>query len=467
MQFRLITVCICTLFSSLVQAQFGEPQKDSIYSAILKEQREIEVTLPDNYKQDTTHYDVWYVIDGEWITGTFTSIFKFFVAMQFAPPVIIVSVPNRYVNGFNLRDRDFTPVPSPDVDSSGGAAHFLTFFEKELMPYINRKFRTTEESGLFGASFGGVFTFYALLERPSLFRFYATGDPALHYGNQYIPKLAAQKFKTTSYSNTVLSVGGRSGFSYHDMARDQMDSLLKTVAPNGLHWHSALYENETHGSSLYKSTYDAIKYAYLGYYTRKAEVYPLSGIVLPERPVKLFIPSDNADMRYTSTGSTPTRSSAAVDDHLLVNDPSHVRVISFSPSGRYDHELPVGMITGDYLSPKKNQTGKASYLLLNLHSKMINGQMKGIVHIPRDGYYVIQLTPSEGTTLRFNDSLLIQYNPNRGSLRHAVLLPLRSGDYSIDLRHPGTKAGSPPLNFGLYYSEDGQDDWWRNPLLRN
>lgn len=467
MLLRLFVLVSCMLFFGQIQAQFAAPQKDSIHSAVLGEQRDIGITLPSNYVSDTAHYDVWYVLDGEWNTGTFTSIFKFLIAVQFAPPAIIVSVPNRYVNGFNLRDRDFTPVHSADVDSSGGAADFLAFFEKELMPYIKGKYRTSGENGLFGTSFGGVFAFYALLERPALFHFYTTGDPALHFGDRYIPKLAAQKLKGIPFSNTVLTIGGRSGYSYQAMARDVMDSVLKTDAPGGLHWHSALYDNETHGSSVFKSNYDALKYAYLGYYVRKAEVYPLGGIVLKDRPVKLFVPSDNADMRYTTDGTAPTRSSAAVDDHLLVSDPSQVRVTSFSPSGRYDHELPVGMITGDYLSPKKTPRGKAAQPLLHLQSKLINGQLKGMVRIPKDGYYVLQLTPSAGTTLHFNDSLWIRYDPARGSVRHAIILPLHKGEYSVDLRHPSTNAGNPPLNFGLYYSENGQDDWWRNPLLRN
>src|SRR5690348_8745318 len=121
MRFRFSVIVMLTVFHSSLRAQYAPPLKDSIRSSALGEQRDIEITLPANYSSDTAHYDVWYVIDGEWNTLTFTNIFNFLVAIQFAPRQIIVSVPNRYVNGFNLRDRDLTPTPIVGVDSSGGA----------------------------------------------------------------------------------------------------------------------------------------------------------------------------------------------------------------------------------------------------------------------------------------------------------------------------------------------------------
>ena len=112
-------------------AQFAAPLKDSLVSSVLHEQRDIVITLPANYSSDTTRYDVWYLLDGEWDRPLFTQIFSYMVNLQFAPPAIIVAVPNRYVNGFNLRDRDLTPTQIAGIDSSGGAANYLTFFEKE------------------------------------------------------------------------------------------------------------------------------------------------------------------------------------------------------------------------------------------------------------------------------------------------------------------------------------------------
>lgn len=463
---------IVTLTALRAQAQFAAPVKDAVSSEILREKRNIEIILPANYASDTAACDVWYVIDGEWNTKTFTDIFSFLAAIGFAPPVIIVGVPNRYVNGFNLRDRDFTPTRFQEVDSSGGAGPFLDFFEKELMPYIQKKYRTSGESGLFGTSLGGLFAFYVLLERPSLFRFYTLADPAFQFDNNYLPQLAAQRLRYVSFANTVLNIGGRSGFSYQAMGRDIMDSILRADAPAGLHWHSALYDDETHGSSVFKSNYDGIKYAYLGYYRRQARFHLTGGVVLKDRPVRLFVPTDHADMHYTVNGTIPTTSDPKVDEYLLVGEPEKLRVKSFSPSGRYDHVLPMGLRSGDYWSPRKMPVRRAASNLPP--AKKLNGKfrddgariMDGVVTVPKDGYYVLQLTPSAGTQLFFNDSLLVDAGASMGHDRQTIILPLRVGDYPLRLLHPSKDSADPPIDLGFYYSVNGQDDWWRNPVVK-
>lgn len=449
------------------QAQFAAPLKDSLLSAVLHEKRTIEIFLPSVYTTDTTHYDVWYAVDGEWDNKISTDIFSYLVAMGFAPPVIIVRVPNRYINGFNLRDRDLTPTRWKDVDSSGGADNFLDFFEKELMPYVRKKYRTSGESALLGYSFGGMFALYTMLTRPALFRFYITGDPALHYDDKFVPRLASQRLKQIRFSNTVLHIGGRLGFSYHAMGRDMMDSILRSDAPPGLHWHSALYGDETHGSQVFKSTYDGIKYAYLGYSARHAQYHLTGGIVLKDRPIRLFVPTDHTDMHYTTGGTEPTVNDPKVDEFLIVNDPDKIQVKSFSPSGRYDRILPMGLHSGDYMVPKKMPVkSRISKKLDSTYHSDGSGVMTGTVAITKDGYYVLQLTPSAGTKLFFNDSLFVYGDAVRGHARQTIILPLRKGNYLLRLEHPSKDPNDPPVNFGLYYSENGQDDWWRNPVVK-
>lgn len=467
MRLFLFISAILVIFCNQLQAQFETPVKDSIYSNTLGEQRNIVVTLPAGYRNDSAHYDVWYVLDGEWDGSLFTQIFSYMVNMQFAPPAIIVAVPNRYVNGINLRDRDLTPTKFPDVDNSGGAANYLAFFEKELLPYINKKYRTNGENGLFGGSFGGLFTLYTLLERQNMFRFYVTADPALHNDGQQIPRLAATRLPAMQFSNTVLSIGGRGEkVSYNEMARKMMDSVLTVTAPEGLHWRSVLYTDEIHSSTPFKSIYDGLKYSYLGYYVRNAQCYPNSGIILKNRPVKIYVPTDYSDIRYTIDGTTPTRKSEKLDDHLLVSEPEKTKLFSFSPSGRYDHSIPIALHSGDYLQPKKAVgKWKAEHQLSGTFKAGTSRIMDGWVEIDKDGYYVLQLTPPIGTTLMFNDALLLKTDTTTANKRQAVILPLRKGRYMLSVQLPDNSEKPSPY-FGLYYSENGQDDWWKNPLVR-
>lgn len=462
---RLFYCLFCCLTAALTtQGQQAIIHKDTIQSDILKENRDIEIFLPDQYNTDTAKYDVWYVLDGEWNTQTFVNIHRYLLAIGFAPPVIIVSIPNRYVDGYNYRDRDLTPTATAEIPNSGGAQGFLEFIATEVMPLIKERYRTSERNGIFGSSFGGLFTMYVLLMRPTLFNFYALSDPAFHYDNHYITKLAAQTLSKIQFTNTVLNIGGRSGRSFVSMARQEMDSLLRTSKLNGLHWHSDLYDDETHSSSTFKSNYDGLKFAYLGYSSRDATFHLTGGIVLKEQPVRIFFPSDHADIRYTTDGTIPGDSAMRLDEYFLVSDPGSVVVKAFSPSGLYDRIIPLPLVSGNHLTPKKlskkTRLGGRIDSITNNHD-----DINGFIVIPRDGYYLMQLTPSMGTKLYFNDSLWINTDRQNSHIRQTIVLPLRKGAYSFQFKHPSKKE-NPPLDFGLYYSESGQDDWWKNPVVK-
>ncbi|MBN2419208.1 MAG: hypothetical protein JXL81_07475, partial [Deltaproteobacteria bacterium] len=60
---------ISSIFLSAVNCSAQEQTecKDSIYSNILREQRDLRIKLPDGYRPDSTDkYEVIYITDGEW-----------------------------------------------------------------------------------------------------------------------------------------------------------------------------------------------------------------------------------------------------------------------------------------------------------------------------------------------------------------------------------------------------------------
>lgn len=460
-----VPVLLAFLLALSSGAMAQEWIRDSLYSPILKETRLIEIALPKAYRQDTARYDVWYVLDGEWNAYTFSMIHNYLRAISFMPPIIIVSVPNRYLDGYNLRDRDLTPKPTPEIAYSGGAQNFLGFLNRELLPHINRQYRTSGYNGLCGSSFGGMFALYALLKTPDTFKYYVIADAALHYANGYFPGFAAQVLPGTKFRNRVLHMGGRSGYSYHYMRRDAMDSTLRSLRPEGLRWHSELYEDETHSSTTFKGNYDGLKYAYLGYYTRKVSFHLTGGIVVPGKPIKLLLETDHSDIRYTTDGSIPNAQSTRVDGALIVDKTDGLRVKSFSTSGLYDREIPVHVTTGDFLRPKEPNRKQDASGKITAAEWTADGKIAGVLPITADGYYVFQLTPSPGTRLWLDDRLWISYNTATGHARQTVMLPLRKGNYYLRVEHSKTR-DTPSLDFGVYYSIDGQDDWWKNVIVR-
>ena len=90
------------------------------------------------------------------------------------------------------RDVDYIPPPygSPDstagdgrprASRSGGAATFLRVLEEEIIPFVEARYRASEDRGLFGYSQGGLFATYALFEAPDLFTRYAAASPAISW----------------------------------------------------------------------------------------------------------------------------------------------------------------------------------------------------------------------------------------------------------------------------------------------
>jgi len=109
-----------------------------------------------------------------------------------------------------IRIRDFTPTDWQAWEGGGGAKHFLSFLETELIPLIDSKYRTGKLRIVFGHSAGALFVLYSLYADPDLFDAYlAAGslieairavqnsvvlatrfkDPNLKYFNEKLTKL--------------------------------------------------------------------------------------------------------------------------------------------------------------------------------------------------------------------------------------------------------------------------------------
>lgn len=91
------------------------------------------------------------------------------------------------------RSRDLTPPPGstypaftpegPEV-RTGGADAFLDFIDNDLRPQIEAMFTVdSTRQTLFGHSFGGLFTLYAMFSRPGGFSRYFAASPSIYWEN--------------------------------------------------------------------------------------------------------------------------------------------------------------------------------------------------------------------------------------------------------------------------------------------
>jgi pimeloyl-ACP methyl ester carboxylesterase len=132
------------------------------------------------------HKRCYKVLDAQWDFPLVYSILGQQYYDGFVPGLILVGItwggesPNPDV----LRLRDFTPTDASGDGTSGGAERFLSFIERELIPFVDRHYRTSAELTLIGSSLGGLFTLYTLFKRPDLFSNFIATSPATPWDNE-------------------------------------------------------------------------------------------------------------------------------------------------------------------------------------------------------------------------------------------------------------------------------------------
>lgn len=147
---------------------------EEIQSLELGEKRTLNIYLPEGYKQDdTTKYAVIYLLDGsadeDFIHVVGLVQFNNFDWINRVPKSIVVGIAN--VD----RKRDFTYPTTIEKDkktypTTGHSDKFIAFIEKELQPFIEKKYRTNTSKTLIGQSLGGLLATEILLKKSNLFR---------------------------------------------------------------------------------------------------------------------------------------------------------------------------------------------------------------------------------------------------------------------------------------------------------
>ena len=149
---------------------------------------DLQVSVPADYAaHPDARYPVLYVLDGQWDFKLLLSIQGGLLYDKWNPPIIIVGITYSGANpDYNaLRAMDLTPVPSAAQPGSGAAPKFLSFLRHQVIPFVESAYRADPARRyLMGASFGGLFTLYAMFQDPALFAGYVAGSPAVGYGGR-------------------------------------------------------------------------------------------------------------------------------------------------------------------------------------------------------------------------------------------------------------------------------------------
>jgi predicted alpha/beta superfamily hydrolase len=182
------------------------------------------VSLPDRPPNDTARYPVLYVLDGE-INFPLILGIRGFLQGTSIPRVIVVGIAYPDSSNWDIRRHlELTPSSSPSADSiykpeyarlgedtthlrSGGAAQFLETLRRDIIPFVERTYRTTNDRGLLGHSFGGLFATYALHSAPDLFSRYGIFSPSTWWNNNETVRALARTNAAGTLTGARVFVG--------------------------------------------------------------------------------------------------------------------------------------------------------------------------------------------------------------------------------------------------------------------
>lgn len=271
---KFLKICLLAL---LPMISFGQPSQipanskpfvlgyiDEIQSKELSEKRLLNIYVPEGYGLDTLGYDVVYLLDGSQdedfihVVGLYQ--FNNFDWINRVPKSIVVGIAN--VD----RRRDFTYPTTIQKDkerfkTTGNSDKFIAFIEKELQPYIEKKYKINNKT-IIGQSLGGLLATEILLKKPALFNQYIIISPSIWWDNGSLLNLVSADFNQP----TKVYIGvGKEGLTPSDIPRVmEVDAnLLVEKLRKAKSKHLKIYfdylPGENHATITHQAVFNALR----------------------------------------------------------------------------------------------------------------------------------------------------------------------------------------------------------------
>ncbi|KAF2220757.1 putative siderophore esterase [Elsinoe ampelina] len=133
---------------------------------------------------------VIYIVDGNALFLTATECaWRRSASSHFSGGGIVVAVgyplPHGKLYDAKRRSNDLTPPTTPSLPGYGGADDFLDFIEHTVRAAVRMRFPETAISreALYGHSYGGLFSLFALLSRPRSFDCFMASSPSIWWNH--------------------------------------------------------------------------------------------------------------------------------------------------------------------------------------------------------------------------------------------------------------------------------------------
>ncbi|WP_299334055.1 alpha/beta hydrolase-fold protein [uncultured Psychroserpens sp.] len=283
----LIVTCLLLIFQTVSLAQKLDPKGRNsfkpdhiINSDITNKSYLIHMSFPKNYSvQDSITYPVLYVLDGKSTFGYFESSY---IDSEKIEDVILVGISHK-VNGMESkinRFNDYTPYRDTITErrferkfgvkkgtiKTGGADKFLECLKKEIVPFIDKYYKTNSDRGISGHSLGGLFTSYCFLNSDNYFTRFGINSPSFQLNEDIFLKPAIIKFTDNQNwdikpTKVFISTGeNESPMMVSNMIKFSLYLKKNNYEHIDLNWR--IYRNENHTSVIPFSLNGTLKTLY-------------------------------------------------------------------------------------------------------------------------------------------------------------------------------------------------------------
>ena len=284
-----------------------------LHSVVLNEDRTIMISLPDGYNGNTKKYPVLFMLDGQWNFNHTAQTVGWISDKGIIPQTIVVGIHT----GEN-RERDLTPTQNKENKLGGGADKFYKFIKEELIPFIDKNYRTYNYRVLGGVSLGALFVMNAFISDPQLFTAYLALSPSIWWDNRImLNKTEVFLSKNPKLYNRLYVAMANEGTQ---MGVDSLATILKKYSSKELIWKYDKYPEEIHETVNYKGIWDGLKFVFADWY------YPLVNFGTKG---DLFSPQDSA-INSTFTHKIVNLSEEILERYSGLYLDSYGRILTFT-----------------------------------------------------------------------------------------------------------------------------------------
>jgi predicted alpha/beta superfamily hydrolase len=227
-----ISIILLFIYSSIafgqkLQSKERIPEPDhTITSRILGRDYQLYISFPKNYStKDSISYSVLYVLDCKFCLPIIRAT-KIFIENDIEEFIIVgvnaSNVAHRYEDyttsistSENEKEEKKRNLPQGSIKSRG-AAKLLESLKIEIIPFVDKNYKTNDDRGIFGYSYAGLFTAHCLVNSDGHFTRFGTSSPALWWYNkkllnQAVTQIKENKTNDLPQTKVFISIGEKEG----------------------------------------------------------------------------------------------------------------------------------------------------------------------------------------------------------------------------------------------------------------